>query len=198
MLSKCLNFALLPFSLEYSEDLVDFELFFRDTRSLETSHLGRELLKSRLKNLAFSSFKNYNSSRRPNNLTHDEFKSLLKVSKNKNVVIQKYVTGNSAVLIDKIVYTNSNKKLLGNPGQVEKLSIHQDKELNFILNCEQNVIDIVREIKNKNQILCNKLRPVSKQPVVLYDLVKIHEKVTVAFLTFPPDFSAIATPTQIR
>ena len=57
LLSKCLNFALPPASQEYSEYLVDFELFFRDTLSLETSHLGHELLKSRLKNLAFSSFK---------------------------------------------------------------------------------------------------------------------------------------------
>ena len=57
LLSKGLNFALAPASLEYSDYLVDFELFFRDTFSLEISHLDRELLKSRLKNLAFLSFK---------------------------------------------------------------------------------------------------------------------------------------------
>ena len=84
---KGLNFAFPPASLEYSEYLVDFELFFRDTLSLETSHLDRELLKSRLKSLVFSSFKTYNSSKRPNNLMHDEFESLLKLSRNKNVVI---------------------------------------------------------------------------------------------------------------
>ena len=71
LLSKGLNFALPPASLEYSEYLVDFELFFRDTLSLETSHLDRGLLKSRLKNLVFSSHKTYNSSKRLNNLTHD-------------------------------------------------------------------------------------------------------------------------------
>ena len=32
-LSKALNFALAPASLEYSEYLVDYELFFRDTLS---------------------------------------------------------------------------------------------------------------------------------------------------------------------
>ena len=57
LLSKGLNFALPPASLEYSEYLVDYELFFRDTLSLKISHLDRELRKSRLKNLAFSSFK---------------------------------------------------------------------------------------------------------------------------------------------
>ena len=89
LLSKGLNFVLAPASLELLEYLVDFELFFRDTLSLETSHLDRELPKSRLESLGFSSFKTYNSSRRPNNLRHDEFESLLKLSKTKNVVIQK-------------------------------------------------------------------------------------------------------------
>ena len=44
LLSKGLNFALPPTFLGYSEDLVDYELFFRNTLSLETSHLDRELL----------------------------------------------------------------------------------------------------------------------------------------------------------
>ena len=78
-------------------NLVDYELFFRDTLSLETSHLDCELLGSRLKNLAFLSFKTYNSSRKPNNLTPEEFESLLKLSKNKNVVIQKSDKGNSLI-----------------------------------------------------------------------------------------------------
>ena len=129
LLSKRLNFALPPTSLEYSEYLVDNELFFRDTRSLETTHLDRELFKSRLKDLVFLSFKIYNSSRKPNNLTPEEFESLLKLSKNKNAVIQKSDKGNSVVLIDKIVYTNGIKKLLDNPRQFEKLSIDPHKEL---------------------------------------------------------------------
>ena len=153
--------------------LVDYELFFRDTLSLETSHLDCELLGSRLKNLAFLSFKTYNSSRKPNNLTPEEFESLLKLSKNKNVAIQKSDKGKSVVLIDKIVSTSGVKKLLDNSRQFEKLSIDPNKELNFILNCEQIVIDIIKEIKNENQInedLYNKLRPVGSQPGVLYCL----------------------------
>ena len=93
-------------SLEYSEYLVDYELCFRDTLSLETSHLDRELLKSRLKDLAFSSF---NSSRKPNTVTSEEFEFLLKLSKNKIVVIQKSDKGNSVVLIDRIVSNNGIK-----------------------------------------------------------------------------------------
>ena len=54
---------------EYSEYFVDFELFFREMLSLESSHLDRESLKSRLNDLVFSSFKTYNSFRKRNNLT---------------------------------------------------------------------------------------------------------------------------------
>ena len=196
--NKGLNFALQPASLEYSEYLVDYELFFRDTFSLETSHFDRELLKSRLKNLVFLSFKTCNPSRKPNNLTPEEFESLLKLSKNKNVVIQKSDKGNSVVLIDEIFYTNSIKKLLDNLRQFEKLSIDPSKELNFILNCEQKVIDILKEIKNKNRInedLYNKLHPVCSQSGVLYGLANIHKKVIDGCPTFRPIFSAIGTST---
>ena len=124
------------------------ELFYRDTLSLETSHLDCGLPKSRLKNLAVSSFKTYNSSRKPNKLTSpEEFKSLFKLDKNKNDVIQKSGKSNSVVLIDKIVCTSGIKKLLHNPRQFENLSIDSNKELNFILNCERKVIYILKKIK---------------------------------------------------
>ena len=118
----------------------------------------------------------------PENPTTAHLKNLnlLKLSKDKNVIIQKSDKGNSVVLIDKIVYTNGIKKLLDNPKQFEKLSIDPNKELNFILNCGQKVIDILKEIKNKNQIkkdLYNKLRPVGSQLGVLFDLAKVHKKV---------------------
>ena len=124
--------------------------------------------------------KSLKTSRKPNNLTPEEFEFLLKLSKNKNFVIQKSDKGNSVVLIDKIVYTNGIKKPLYNPIQFEKLSIDPSKELNFILDCEQNVIDIFREIKKKyhiNQDLYNKLCPVGSQPGALYGLAKVHKKV---------------------
>ena len=72
-----------------------------------------------------------------------------------------------------------------NPRQFEKPNIDLNKESNFILNCEQKVIDILKEIKNKNQInedLYNKLHPVGSQPGVLYGLAKVHKKVIDGYL----------------
>ena len=69
LLSKGLNSALSAASLQYSEYLVDYELFFRDALSLETSHLDRELLKSRLKDLGLLSI-------HPENPTTSHLKNL--------------------------------------------------------------------------------------------------------------------------
>ena len=119
-----------------------------------------------------------------------------------NVVIQKSDKGNSGKsdkvdLTDEIVYTNGIKKLLDNPRQFEKLSTNPDKKLSFILNCEQRVIDILQEIKYKNQInegLHNKLRPVGSQPGALYDVPKVHKKVIDGCPVFRPILSAIGHP----
>ena len=67
--------------------IMNCELFFRDC-FLETSHRDCELLKSRLEDLVFHLSK-LNSSNKLKNLTPEEFESLLNLSKNKTVVIQK-------------------------------------------------------------------------------------------------------------
>ena len=100
-------------------------------------------------------------------------------------------------MIDKIVYTNDIKKLLDNPRQFEKLSIDPSKELNFVLNCEKKVIDILKEIKNKNQIiedLYNKLCPVGSQPGVLYGLAKVLKRLLMDALLFDQLFQPLGHP----
>ena len=81
-----------------------------------------------------------------------------------------------------------------NPWQFEKLSIDPNRELNLILNCEQNVIDILKEIKNKKQInedLYNRLHPVGRKSGVLFSLAKVHEKVNDGSPFFDPFFQRL-------
>ena len=83
-------------------------------------------------------------------------------------------------MTDKTVYSNGVKKLLADLRQCAKLSIDSNKELNFVLNCDQKVIGILKEIKNKNQIIedqYNELHPVVSQPGVCYVQAKVHKKV---------------------
>ena len=150
LLSKSLNFACHTLLWNIWNIWLIMNCF-SETLNLDTSHLDCELLKSRLKNLVFSYFKTYVSSRTPNFLTPEESESLLKLIKNKNV-IQKSDKGNSFILIDKIVYTNGIRKLSDNLRQFKKLSIDLSKELKFIFNCEQKVSDILKEIK-KNRLM---------------------------------------------
>ena len=100
-------------------------------------------------------------------------------------------------MIDKVVSTNGIKKFLNNPRQLEKLIIELNKELNFILNCAQKVIDFVQEIKNKNQInedLHNKVRPVGSQPGGLYSVVKVQKKFIDVYPAFRLILSVIGIP----
>ena len=197
MLSKGLNFALPSTSLEYSEYLVDYELFFRDTLSLEISHLDCELLKSRLKNLLFSSFKTYNSSRKPNNLTPEEFESPLKFRKNKTVVIQKSDKGNSVVLIDKVVYSNDIKNLLDSPREFEKLNIDPNKELNFILNCEEKSLTLLRKLKIKMRLMRTYIINYAQLVVNLESfmiLKKFIKRLLIAALLFEQFFQSLGYP----
>ena len=57
LLSKGLNFAILPRSINYADYMLPFELLYRDVNSLEVSNLDKEFIKSRLRDFAFSSYK---------------------------------------------------------------------------------------------------------------------------------------------
>ena len=57
VLCKGLSFAIPPKTIEYSEFLVPFDMLFRDINSLEVSNLNKECVKSRLRDSAYTSFK---------------------------------------------------------------------------------------------------------------------------------------------
>ena len=70
--------------------IFDYKLFFRDMLNLETSHPDREILKSRIKDLAFSSFKTYNSfiqkTQQPKNLNLSSIKVKIKMLLFRNLI----------------------------------------------------------------------------------------------------------------
>lgn len=153
LLSTGLSFALcLLFWSIWNIQLIT-NCFFRDTLNLETTHLDCKLLKCRLKDIILSSFKTYNSSRKPNKLMHEEFQSLLKLRKHENVFIQKLDNDNSLDLIDKIVFTQMELKIFQLIQHSLKNSafIFNNKQT-FILDCEQKVINIINVTKKKEEI----------------------------------------------
>ena len=74
---------------EYADYLVLFELLHCDIHNLDITNEKKEVLKTRIKDCAFSSFHSYNENGAPVNLTSEEFAALKSISKNKNLIYPK-------------------------------------------------------------------------------------------------------------
>ena len=99
VLCKGLHFSVKLGLIEYSELLLPFELLFRDIKREDLCNEDMSLIKARPLDTAFTSYQNFSSDLDPpENLTPSEFKALKRLSKNKNIVIQKADKGNTAVI----------------------------------------------------------------------------------------------------
>ena len=58
--AKGVNFAIPPEKLEYSDLLLPFELLYRDIQNLDVTDQKKQLLKTRIKDSALSSFNSCN------------------------------------------------------------------------------------------------------------------------------------------
>ena len=76
LLCKGLNFAIPPKTLEYADYLLPFELLYCDIHNLDITNEKKEVLKTRIKDCAFSSFYSYIENGAPLNLTSEEFAAL--------------------------------------------------------------------------------------------------------------------------
>ena len=90
LLVKGLNFCLPCKQLKYADYLVHFELFYKDISNLEIlSNDDLDFVKTETKETALSSFRQYNKNPQQN-LSKEELVPLTNLSKNKDIVIQKY------------------------------------------------------------------------------------------------------------
>ena len=81
--------------------LVQFELFFKDIRNLQIlSNEDLDFVKTKTKEAALSSYRSYTNNM-PQNLSKEEFIALLNLSKNKDLIIQKFNKGNSVVIVQR-------------------------------------------------------------------------------------------------
>ena len=74
--------------------MLPFELLYRDVDSLEVSNLGKEFIKSRLRDFAFLSYK-HTGKTLEENLPKEEFDALKILLKNKDITVQKADRGRS-------------------------------------------------------------------------------------------------------
>ena len=135
LLVRGLRFSLPPKKLNYADYLTNFELFYRSIRNLDVLSNGDlDFVKTKIKDAAQSPFRFYNANV-PQNLSDKELEALDRLSKNKNLVIQKADKGNSMVLVDRDVYVKHMENSLKDNTKFEKVDV-KTRTLNFQVNHE--------------------------------------------------------------
>ena len=183
MLSKGLNFSILPNKLHYADYCLNFELLYRDIRNMDLNDKNKQdFIKTKLKDVALTSFYNYNNDNvKPNNLTKEEFEALQILSKKHNIIVQKSDKGNAIVIIDRDSYIDRINEILNDNSKFTHLTpniIKSGKELQYIDKAEEKIRIFLKKLLRCGKISkseFNKLYPIGSQPGVLYGLPKVHK-----------------------
>ena len=174
LLIRGLNFAIPPKKTEYPKFLLPFEFLFCNIKSNSESSIDLASIKACLQDAAFPSYSTFNKDNSlPFNLSKDEFESLCKLINNfiHNFVIQKGGKRNTMVILNKDSYFKSVETLLEDSSKFKSIPVAPDRDLNYVINSEKRVTDLLKKLNNKNAIseeFYNKLRPVGSKLGALY------------------------------
>ena len=198
ILVKGLNYSIPPSKLNYGDYCINFEILFKDI--IRHGHLNAydlDVTKTKLKDLALSSFKDYNLLKNQfSNLTEEESKCLKSLSENKNLVIQKSDKGNAVVLLDKSDYTDRVEELLSDPTKFQVAPIKDGKILRHLINVRKSfktVLDKLLKEQKISQQTFFRVDPIGCKPGVLYGLSKVHKTLVSGLPKMRPILSAIGT-----
>ena len=145
LLFRGVNLVIPPKKIEYSKYLLPLEFLFRDTKCNSESSVDLANIKARLQDTAFTSQSAFNKDNSPHfNLSKSEFESLCKLKNENRLVIQK------TLLSYKDSYLKSVKALLKNSSKFKSISVALAKDLNYVINSEKGVTDLLKNLKNKN------------------------------------------------
>ena len=131
--------------------MLNFELLFRDINKNEIPNEYKQFIKTRLKDSALTSLQSYNYNSEIKSAKQKRL-TLSNLSNDKNIIIQKSDKGNSVVLRDKNKYLEGMSKILNNNAKFEMLQFDHDKELNYILNLEKKIINVLKDLNNEEDI----------------------------------------------
>ena len=114
-------------------------MLFREITSLDIGDFNKECVKSRLRDGAYSSFKQV-SRISDKNLTREEVKALNNLVKNKHLVIQKPYKGNNIVILNRSDYISKLSKILEDTSKFKRVHIEEEKALNHLIQMEERII----------------------------------------------------------
>ena len=151
-MSRGLNFAIPPKNLNYADYLLPFKLLFRDIDLLDIPRTDRDFIQGRLRDRAFTSYRNVGKNI-DRNLSNEEHFALKNLVKNKDLIIQEADKGNTVVILNKNDYNLKTKKILSDTSTFQKLSIDKNKVLNHIVNKENRITEVLKNLKESNKFL---------------------------------------------
>ena len=93
----------------------------------------------------------------------------------KDIVIQKSDKGNSVVILNKKSYLDKMKGIISDESKFEVIEVDENKYLNFVLNSQDKIKNVIKKIKNKGNLSLSdyeKISSVGTRPRILYGLPK--------------------------
>ena len=102
------------------------------------------------------------------------------------------------MVVDKADYLDKMENLLNDTQKFEKNNLKNDGILNFAINHEKRVGNILKKLVVSNSIsegTRRSLKPVGTRPGIMYGLCKVHKDIVDNCPPFRPILSAINTPT---
>ena len=152
--------------------------------------MDKEFIKSRLRDSAFSLYKDTGKTFEKN-LPEAEFDALRILLKNKDIIVQKADKGNTVAILNRKDYVCKMKNILNDSSKFHKVYIDHD-------NMESRVTDVIKNLRDKKEISIEQYKDLSRsgsRPGIMYGLAKVHKIVRDGLPSFRPIFSAIGTPT---
>ena len=181
LLSKGLCFTIRPKQIDYSNFMTKFELLYRSTLDLSMTTEEKDRFRTKLKDIALSSFKLFSDSCKfENNLSAEEINLLKALMRNKDIIIQKADKGNTVVITDKGKYVEGVKWTTSDSNKFVQLNITPDKYLNYIINVKKKFKQLFKDLLDNDKISkdeYDKICPKGSRPGILYGNPKIHKPV---------------------
>ena len=119
------------------------------------------------------------------------------LTKNNNLLIQIADKDNTVAVINKNDYKTKIKDLLSDPTKFKRFEIYENKQLNFLLNSEKNLKDMIKNLHQKECLTkkeSDSVYPTGSRLGILYVSSQVHKPIIDNCLSFRSILSAIGTP----
>ena len=183
LLSKGLDFGIPPKLKDYSNFIAEFKLLYlyRSTLDLSMKTEEKDRFKTKLKDIALSSFKLFSDNCKfENNLSAGEINSFKALLRNKDIIIQKANKDNTVVISDKEKCIEGVKLAISHSSKFFQLNITPYKYLSSIINVEKKFKQLFKNLLDNDKISkdeYDKICPKRSRPGIRYANHKIHKLV---------------------